>query len=256
MEPPVPVFAGSQGDYRVGSYLPRTGSQTIPSSRHSHPAPTGLIPPSPLASGCQLFTSLRNDCPSSPLASWLTCVPLLSSLQRLDFLSRNYTFRTMPFTGLLARACASAEKVSGRSDGAVQPSRGEPPSSGSRESVLWQQARLAVRDRYFISPREKYYMRALGQNPRKEKADFWASYPELAGDFRAPLFLLQDHGGAEGPEATPTSSRPSRTSSASPAPGAHAMPSGPGGAPSMFSSVLRISSPGLQVTGISMSAHA
>jgi hypothetical protein len=37
--------------------------------------------------------------------------------------------------------------------------------------------------------REHYYLRAVGSNPRKDRADFFASFPELAADVVLPACL-------------------------------------------------------------------
>ena len=77
---------------------------------------------------------------------------------RLDFVRRNYAYRTLDFHHFMLRATRDA----------------------------------AVRDAYFISPHERYYLRALGGDPRREVADLHKSFPQLARSFAVPA-LLEGH---------------------------------------------------------------
>jgi tRNA wybutosine-synthesizing protein 5 len=45
---------------------------------------------------------------------------------------------------------------------------------------------------YFIDPKERYYLRALGNDPRKDPADFTIQYPELSPDINLPMFFGKD----------------------------------------------------------------
>jgi hypothetical protein len=105
----------------------------------------------------------------------------------LDFVHKNFTFRNMSLKDLMAA-------VSGGGGGAAA---------------------------------ERYYLRSVGVNPRKEASQLQDSFPFLASDVHLPLHLL------------PPPPPPSSTSSSP--------PSTPSGCPKLFSSVLRISSPGLRL---------
>ncbi|XP_059417909.1 tRNA wybutosine-synthesizing protein 5 [Carassius carassius] len=91
---------------------------------------------------------------------------------RMDFLHKNFVYRTLPFDKLIQRA--AEEKHSD----------------------------------FFISEDESYYLRSLGEDVRKEPADLRKQFPELAEDFHIPQFFEAEQ---------------------------------------FFSSVFRISSPGLQL---------
>ena len=51
---------------------------------------------------------------------------------------------------------------------------------------------------YFISPSERYYVRTIGDNPRKEVADFPKQFPTLAQDFHFPSFFTGAHDLSQG----------------------------------------------------------
>ena len=74
---------------------------------------------------------------------------------RMDFVNKNYSYRTLDFHRFMLH-------VTG------QPS---------------------VRDEYFISPHERYYLRSLGSDPRHEVADIRKSFPGLARSFIVPGLL-------------------------------------------------------------------
>lgn len=82
---------------------------------------------------------------------------------KMDFTSsaRNYSFKIMPFSEFIERA-SSSSNISAVSSSTDQP--------------------------YFVSPTERYYLRSLGDNPRKT-ADFFTAYPQLAEDFYLPSFF-------------------------------------------------------------------
>uniref|UniRef100_A0A9J7X4Z9 tRNA wybutosine-synthesizing protein 5 n=2 Tax=Cyprinus carpio TaxID=7962 RepID=A0A9J7X4Z9_CYPCA len=91
---------------------------------------------------------------------------------RMDFLHKNFVYRTLPFDKFIQRAAE------------------------------------AKHSDFFISEDESYYLRSLGEDVRKEPADLRKQFPELAEDFHIPQFFEPEQ---------------------------------------FFSSVFRISSPGLQL---------
>ena len=102
--------------------------------------------------------------------------PLASG--RMDFTCKaSYTFRVLPFHGLIRRLVASHSA--------------SPPSDVSASLD-------PLRDEYFVSKSERYYLRALGADPRREPADFFSSFPALASKLRLPFDLA--------PSVTPHSS--------------------------------------------------
>ena len=81
---------------------------------------------------------------------------------RMDFTSKSgFSYRTLPFHELIGRLVASS------------------PTSPSHE----------LRDAYFVSPHERYYLRSLGADPRREAADFFSAFPALAAHLRLPFSL-------------------------------------------------------------------
>ncbi|XP_072541347.1 tRNA wybutosine-synthesizing protein 5 [Salminus brasiliensis] len=96
----------------------------------------------------------------------------VSSVPQMDFLHKNFIYRTLPFSEFVQRAAAT-----------------EHPE-------------------FFISKDESYYLRSLGEDARKDPADLKKQFPELAEDFHIPPFFEPEQ---------------------------------------FFSSVFRISSPGLQL---------
>ncbi|XP_052048382.1 tRNA wybutosine-synthesizing protein 5 isoform X2 [Apodemus sylvaticus] len=90
----------------------------------------------------------------------------------MDFISKNFVYRTLPFNKLVQRAAEETHKE------------------------------------FFISEDEKYYLRSLGEDPRKDVADIRQQFPSLGGDITFPMFFREEQ---------------------------------------FFSSVFRISSPGLQL---------
>lgn len=73
---------------------------------------------------------------------------------------------------------------------------------------LVQRAAEEKHTEFFISEDEKYYLRSLGEDPRKDVADIRKQFPLLEGDIKFPKFFREEQ---------------------------------------FFSSVFRISSPGLQL---------
>eukprot|EP00960_Hanusia_phi_P063523 765503-Hanusia_phi.AAC.10 len=49
-----------------------------------------------------------------------------------------------------------------------------------------------VKRGYFLGPEEKYYMRALGKDPRNDIADFRADFPLLAEEIDIPPLFDPD----------------------------------------------------------------
>ncbi|XP_063285942.1 tRNA wybutosine-synthesizing protein 5 isoform X1 [Pelobates fuscus] len=96
----------------------------------------------------------------------------VSEVPQMDFIKKNFIYRTLPFDKFVHRAAENKHKE------------------------------------YFISEDEKYYLRSLGEDPRKDIADISNQFPGLAADIQIPQFFDKDQ---------------------------------------FFSSVFRISSPGLQL---------
>ncbi|XP_005989578.1 tRNA wybutosine-synthesizing protein 5 [Latimeria chalumnae] len=96
----------------------------------------------------------------------------VSSVPQMDFIKKNFAYRTLPFNEFVQRA--AEEKHT----------------------------------QYFFSEDEKYYLRSLGEDPRKDIADIKKQFPSLAEDINIPEFFEEER---------------------------------------FFSSVFRISSPGLQL---------
>ncbi|KAL6032892.1 hypothetical protein STEG23_035627 [Scotinomys teguina] len=96
----------------------------------------------------------------------------VAAVAQMDFISKNFVYRTLPFNKLVQRAAEETHKE------------------------------------FFISEDEKYYLRSLGEDPRKDVADIRQQFPLLGGDIKFPIFFEEEQ---------------------------------------FFSSVFRISSPGLQL---------
>ncbi|XP_036714142.1 tRNA wybutosine-synthesizing protein 5 isoform X2 [Balaenoptera musculus] len=96
----------------------------------------------------------------------------VAAVAQMDFISKNFVYRTLPFGKLVQRASEEKHKE------------------------------------FFISEDEKYYLRSLGEDPRKDVADIRKQFPLLEGDIKFPKFFKEEQ---------------------------------------FFSSVFRISSPGLQL---------
>ncbi|KAL7881412.1 hypothetical protein AOLI_G00082600 [Acnodon oligacanthus] len=77
----------------------------------------------------------------------VSCVP------QMDFLHKNFVYRTLPFGEFVHRAAATEHQE------------------------------------FFISKDEHYYLRSLGEDARKEPADLKKQFPELANDFHIPPFF-------------------------------------------------------------------
>ena len=74
----------------------------------------------------------------------------VSPVPQMDFLKKNFQYKTLEFDKLLHRA-----------------------------SIFKQ-------EEYFLHPHEKYYLRSLGDDPRKEIADIQKQFPKLAEDLKIP----------------------------------------------------------------------
>ncbi|XP_041433025.1 tRNA wybutosine-synthesizing protein 5 isoform X3 [Xenopus laevis] len=96
----------------------------------------------------------------------------VSEVPQMDFIRKNFLYRTLPFDTFVKRAAKEKHTE------------------------------------FFISENEKYYLRSLGEDPRKDIADISKQFPQLATDIHVPEFFEKDQ---------------------------------------FFSSVFRISSPGLQL---------
>lgn len=83
----------------------------------------------------------------------------VSTSRRLDWVHKNFSFRTMSMRELASKAF------------------------GPRE------AKSTVEAEEKEHGREFYYLRAVGSNPRKDRSDFAAQFPELAADVALPAFL-------------------------------------------------------------------
>ncbi|XP_053134611.1 tRNA wybutosine-synthesizing protein 5 isoform X4 [Hemicordylus capensis] len=74
----------------------------------------------------------------------------------MDFLSKNFVYRTLPFDVFVRRAAE------------------------------------AKHTEYFIAEDEKYYLRSLGEDPRKEIADLRKQFPVLADDIWIPEYFEKE----------------------------------------------------------------
>ncbi|XP_076089323.1 tRNA wybutosine-synthesizing protein 5-like [Mytilus galloprovincialis] len=80
----------------------------------------------------------------------------VSPTPQMDFINKNFLYRSLPFNELVKRAGADKQTE------------------------------------YFISETEKYYLRAVGDNPRTDIADINKQFPELAEDISIPPFFSPD----------------------------------------------------------------
>ncbi|KAM6934549.1 tRNA wybutosine-synthesizing protein 5 [Xenentodon cancila] len=77
----------------------------------------------------------------------------VSRLSQMDFLNKNFVYKTLTFKEFLKRA-----------------------------------SEMKHTD-FFLSENESYYLRSLGEDVRKEPADIKKQFPNLAADFHIPLFF-------------------------------------------------------------------
>ncbi|XP_054707243.1 tRNA wybutosine-synthesizing protein 5-like, partial [Uloborus diversus] len=82
----------------------------------------------------------------------------VSESPSLDFLQKNFAYKTLKFGELLSRAAEEAHSEK----------------------------------HYFISKSEYYYLRSVGKDPRKEVADIRQQYPELSQDLLFPGFVPEN----------------------------------------------------------------
>ncbi|NXA40744.1 TYW5 protein, partial [Eudromia elegans] len=80
----------------------------------------------------------------------------VSAGPRMDFLRRNFVYRTLPF------------------------------------DVFVQRAAEAKHTEYFLSEDEKYYLRSLGEDPRQDVADIRKQFPVLAEDIQIPEYFEKE----------------------------------------------------------------
>ncbi|GFY78948.1 tRNA wybutosine-synthesizing protein 5 [Trichonephila inaurata madagascariensis] len=79
----------------------------------------------------------------------------VSEFQQLDFLKKNFLYKTLLFEKLLRRASESKHEE----------------------------------ENYFISPTECYYLRSVGKDARKDVADIRQQFPAVANDILFPNFV-------------------------------------------------------------------
>ncbi|RUS75567.1 hypothetical protein EGW08_016661 [Elysia chlorotica] len=77
----------------------------------------------------------------------------VSSVCEMDFINKNFLYRSLPFNEFVQRASEQHHKD------------------------------------FFIDATEKYYLRALGHDPRKDVANISVHFPGLAGDISIPEFF-------------------------------------------------------------------
>ncbi|KAM9663422.1 tRNA wybutosine-synthesizing protein 5 isoform 1-T1 [Trichechus inunguis] len=118
----------------------------------------------------------------------------VAAVPQMDFISKNFVYRTLPFDKLVQRAAEEKHKEFFISESFLQATCKNISSYGHQRA-------LVERD-------EKYYLRSLGEDPRKDIADIRKQFPLLEGDIKFPDFFKEQQ---------------------------------------FFSSVFRISSPGLQL---------
>ena len=162
----------------------------------------------------------------SSQANPLVSVHVSPHSTRMDFLKRNYMFKQMKLNEMLQRMKHIGRD---RPDGSSIVHTDSSSTARSPEVLNSSSSTQSItRDSYFISPHELYYLRALGSNPKTEVANFWHSFPELAKKIRMPRAAI-----------TPTSSTATSASTNEPS---YLLQSD-----RVFSSIFRVSSPGLQL---------
>lgn len=80
----------------------------------------------------------------------------VAAVAQMDFISKNFVYRTLPFDELVQRAAEEKHKE------------------------------------FFISEDEKYYLRSLGEDPRKDVADIRKQFPLLEADIKFPNFFKKE----------------------------------------------------------------
>ncbi|KFQ11975.1 tRNA wybutosine-synthesizing protein 5, partial [Leptosomus discolor] len=80
----------------------------------------------------------------------------VSAVPQMDFLSKNFVYRTLPFDVFVRRAAEVKHKE------------------------------------YFLSEDEKYYLRSVGEDARKDIADIRKQFPNLAEDVQIPEYFEKE----------------------------------------------------------------
>ncbi|XP_030065847.1 tRNA wybutosine-synthesizing protein 5 isoform X1 [Microcaecilia unicolor] len=80
----------------------------------------------------------------------------VSPVAQMDFLNKNFIYRSLPFDAFVQRAVEEKH------------------------------------EEYFICEEEKYYLRSLGEDARKDVADIRKQFPELAEDIKIPEFFEKE----------------------------------------------------------------
>lgn len=75
---------------------------------------------------------------------------------KMDFIHKNFAYKTLPFNQFVMRTSETVHKE------------------------------------YFICPEEKYYLRSLGDDPRKDISDIAVQFPNLAQDIKIPKLYPED----------------------------------------------------------------
>lgn len=75
---------------------------------------------------------------------------------KMDFIHKNFTYKTLPFNQFVKRASED------------------------------------IHEEYFVCPEEKYYLRSLGDDPRKDISDVNVQFPSLAQDISIPKLYPED----------------------------------------------------------------
>lgn len=78
------------------------------------------------------------------------------STGKMDFIHKNFTYKTLPFNQFVKRASED------------------------------------IHEEYFVCPEEKYYLRSLGDDPRKDISDINVQFPSLAQDINIPKLYPED----------------------------------------------------------------
>eukprot|EP00455_Lapot_gusevi_P051340 TRINITY_DN7628_c0_g1_i2.p1 TRINITY_DN7628_c0_g1~~TRINITY_DN7628_c0_g1_i2.p1 ORF type:complete len:314 (+),score=46.33 TRINITY_DN7628_c0_g1_i2:81-1022(+) len=99
---------------------------------------------------------------------------------KLDFARKNFVYKSLPLAEFIARASGHLADYVPR------------PVAALGDATTEAEPRPAAQELppYLVSPHETYYLRSLGDNVRKDVADFASQYPSLSGDLRLPLEFL------------------------------------------------------------------
>ncbi|EDV21066.1 uncharacterized protein TRIADDRAFT_30960 [Trichoplax adhaerens] len=76
----------------------------------------------------------------------------VATQDKMNFITKNFSYKTLPFKEFIRRASATENQ------------------------------------HYFFQPKEKYYLRSLGNDPRKEIANFMEQFPALVDDINLPQY--------------------------------------------------------------------